>query len=164
MFGVEHSIERHDLTPRIPLCDRCWHWEHPGGACHAKKIFCSRCSLPHVDSDHARYCVHPDCQATRLETLQARTTCEHVYCANCDSVDHAPSSRECPYNRRAGDRDAKRWFSRNPAKFSANDMRQRGREYDGEVAVERERQRRQAAGAGPSGQASGASAMEDVEI
>ncbi|EKM48516.1 uncharacterized protein PHACADRAFT_108819 [Phanerochaete carnosa HHB-10118-sp] len=144
VFGVEHSIQRHDTTPRVPLCDRCWHWEHTGGSCRAAKLFCSRCSLPHVDVDHARFCVHPDCQQARLDTLVVRTSCSHVYCASCDSVDHAPSSRECPYSRRAGDRDAKKWFSRHPAAFSAQDMRQRGKMYDGEVAVETEKQHRQA--------------------
>lgn len=141
VFGIEHTISRHDLTPRIPLCDRCWHWQHTGGACRQSKLFCPKCSLPHVEADHPRFCVHPDCQKARIETLKARTSCTHVYCANCDSSEHAPSARECPFNRHANDRDAKSWFSKNPPKFSANEMHQQGKVYDGKVAVEVESRR-----------------------
>ncbi|KIP01609.1 hypothetical protein PHLGIDRAFT_80349 [Phlebiopsis gigantea 11061_1 CR5-6] len=154
--GVEHVLSRFDVSPRVPLCDRCWHWQHPGGGCRLNKLFCSKCSLPHVDADHSRFCVHPDCQAERLATLSAHTACDHVYCANCDSVDHAPSSRECPFSRHAGDRDPKQWFSKNPAKFSATEMLGRGKQYDGAVAVEVEKRRRQS-----GGEAQGAAARDD---
>jgi hypothetical protein len=146
IFGVEHFMCRHDTTPRMPLCDKCWHWQHTGNACRQGKIFCAKCSLPHVVSDHSRYCVHQDCQAARLATLDAHTVCDHVYCANCDSLDHAPSSRECPFYRHAGERDAKTWFSKNPPKFSAHEMHKRGRDYDGRVVVDVERRRRESGG------------------
>ncbi|KAI0767933.1 hypothetical protein BC629DRAFT_1537000 [Irpex lacteus] len=147
VFGVDHTICRHDTTPRVPLCDKCWHWQHTGSQCHQGKLFCSKCSLPHVDSDHPRFCVHPDCKQARLDTLNPRTECVHVYCANCDSMEHAPSARECPFNRHASDRDAvKGWFSKNPPKFSAGEMHQRGKAYDGNVAVEVERRRRESEG------------------
>ncbi|KAI0688238.1 hypothetical protein BC835DRAFT_1419348 [Cytidiella melzeri] len=142
VLGGEHVLCRHDLTTRVPLCDKCWHWQHPGSMCKSGKLFCAKCSLPHLEVDHPRYCVHPECQRTRLETLEVRTNCSHVYCANCDSTDHAPSSRECPFSKHAGERDAKRWFEKNPPKFSAHDLLKRGRSYDGEVAVDVEKRRR----------------------
>ncbi|EKM56354.1 uncharacterized protein PHACADRAFT_193971 [Phanerochaete carnosa HHB-10118-sp] len=144
VFGVNHNIQHHDIALWVSLCNQCWHWEHTGGACRANKLFCSRCSLPHIDVDHSRFCIHPQCQQACLSTMEAQTFCEHVYCASCDSVEHALSSQECSYSCHAGDRDAKKWFSKNPAQFSAQDMRQRGKEYDGEVAVGAERQCRQA--------------------
>ncbi|KAI0783905.1 hypothetical protein BC629DRAFT_1594035 [Irpex lacteus] len=146
VFGFEHTIQRHDVTPRVPLCDRCWHWQHPGTSCKQPKLFCAMCSLPHLTTDHPRFCIHPDCKKARLETLEVRTDCKHVYCANCDSMEHAPSSRDCPFSRHAGDKDAKQWFSKNQAKFSAQEMHQRGRAYDGKVAVDVEKRRRQSEG------------------
>lgn len=146
VFGFDHTIERHDVTPRIPLCDRCWHWQHPGSSCKQSKLFCAKCSLPHLTTDHPRFCIHPDCKSARIETLEVRTNCEHVYCANCDTMEHAPSSRDCPFSRRAGDKDAKQWFTKNQAKFSAQEMHQRGRSYDGKVAVDVEKRRRESEG------------------
>ncbi|KAI0762066.1 hypothetical protein BC629DRAFT_1738157 [Irpex lacteus] len=146
VFGFEHTIQRHDVTPRVPLCDRCWHWQHPGTSCKQPKLFCAMCSLPHLTTDHPRFCIHPDCKKARLETLEVRTDCKHVYCANCDSMEHTPSSRDCPFSCHAGDKDAKQWFSKNQAKFSAQEMHQRGRAYDGKVAVDVEKRRRQSEG------------------
>ncbi|KAI0684532.1 hypothetical protein BC835DRAFT_1422241 [Cytidiella melzeri] len=149
VLGVDHTLCRHDITVRIPLCDKCWHWQHSGSTCKGGKLFCAKCSLPHLEADHPRYCVHADCQRTRLETLEARTSCDHVYCANCDSTKHAPSSRECPYSKHAGERDGKQWFDKNPPKFSAHDILKRGRTYDGKTAVDVEKRRR-LSGDGPA--------------